>query len=431
MSTQKITRRKLLKGAGLATAGAGAAFMGPWKHNHVYAAGTDKPIKIGLTSDASGQYANSGASDRRGMHMAIDEFNAKGGVLGRKIETVHIDTETTLATGSRAAERLITREECSFLIGAVSSGVANAISQVAQKYGCVYLNTNSSSPTESGKNAHRVKFVWDGNGNNFAQAAVNNAMKAYGNNWLLLTNDYVWGHNTSAGTRKLVEKFGGQISDEILVPQGTRDFSSILLKVQQAKPQVVAAAVGGDDQKAMRQQVAQLGLGGSMAWINNQQDWPDVYGLPLKNLFGVFGTTWYYNLDLPGVKEFVGRYQAAYPDTKMKVPGNVFYNGYMATRELLGAVERSGSTNNIGVIKQLEQLKVSAKDRMQHHDAWMNPKTHQMQQTVYLATANSGTSDKDDMFKILSNSSPEEVQDHGANASAKLESYADTPTYET
>lgn len=131
------------------------------------------------------------------------------------------------------------------------------------------------------------------------------------------------------------------------------------------------------------------------------------------------------------MKEFVGRYQAAYPDTKMKVPGNVFYNGYMATRELLSAVERSGSTNNIGVIKQLEQLKISAKDRMQHHDAWMNPKTHQMQQTVYLATANTGTSDKDDMFKILSNSSPKEVQDHGAEASAKLESYADTPTYET
>ena len=144
----------------------------------------------------------------------------------------------------------------------------------------------------SGKNCHRVKFVWDGNGTNFAQAAVKNAISAYGTNWMLMTNDYVWGHNTSAATRKLVEQYGGEITDEILVPQGTRDFSAILLKVQQASPQVVAAAVGGDDQKAMRQQVAELGLGESMAWTNNQQDWPDVYGLPLENLFGVFGTTW-------------------------------------------------------------------------------------------------------------------------------------------
>jgi branched-chain amino acid transport system substrate-binding protein len=393
-------------------------------------AGSKDPIVIGITSDASGQYANSGASDRRGMLMAIAEFNAKGGVLGRKIEHIHIDTETTPATGSRVAERLITRDEVSFLIGAVSSGVANAISQVAQKNGVIYLNTNSSSPTESGKNCHRVKFVWDGNGANFAQAAVANAIDAYGDRWQLITNDYVWGHNTAKATKTLVASAGGTIIDEILVPQGTRDFSSALLKIQQDKPQVVAAAVGGDDQKALRQQVAQLGMGQNPAWINNQQDWPDVYGLPLENLFGVFGTTWYYNLDLPGVKDFVARYQAMYPDTKMKVPGNVFYNGYMATHSLLSAIEAAGTTNNHAVIKQLEQLKVSAKDRMQHHDAWMNPNTHQMQQTVYLATANTGASDKDDMFTILSNSKPAAVTDTNADATCKLESFADTPVYE-
>lgn len=428
MTKPTISRRGLLKSTG-AAAGV-ATFFGPWRHNRVYAAATDKPIKIGITSDASGQYANSGASDRRGMAMAIAEFNERGGVLGRNVETIHLDTETTPATGSRVAERLISREECAFLIGAVSSGVANAISQVAQKYGTVYLNTNSSSPTESGKNCHRVKFVWDGNGANFAKAAVKNTIDAVGKKWLLLTNDYVWGHNTAAATRKLVEAFGGEIIDEILVPQGTRDFSSALLSIQQAKPQVVAAAVGGDDQKALRQQVAQLGMGDSPAWINNQQDWPDVYGLPLDNLFGVFGTTWYYQLDLPGVAEFVQRYQAMYPETRMKVPGNVFYNGYMATRELLSAVERAGTTNNIAVIKQLEGLRMSAADRMQHHDAWIDPNTHQVQQSIYLATANTGSSDSDDMFKILSSSDPESVKDESAAAACNLESYADTPTYE-
>ncbi len=428
MTKPTISRRGLLKSTG-AAAGL-ATFFGPWRHNRVYAAATDKPIKIGITSDASGQYANSGASDRRGMAMAIAEFNERGGALGRNVETIHFDTETTPATGSRVAERLITREECAFMIGAVSSGVANAISQVAQKYGTVYLNTNSSSPTESGKNCHRVKFVWDGNGANFAKAAVKNTIEAVGKKWLLVTNDYVWGHNTSAATRKLVEAFGGEIIDEILVPQGTRDFSSALLSVQQAKPQVVAAAVGGDDQKALRQQVAQLGMGDSPAWINNQQDWPDVYGLPLDNLFGVFGTTWYYQLDLPGVAEFVQRYQAMYPETRMKVPGNVFYNGYMATRELLSAVERAGTTNNIAVIKQLEGLRMPAAGRMQHHDAWIDPNTHQVQQSIYLATANTGSSDSDDMFKILSSSDPESVKDEGAAAACNLESYADTPTYE-
>jgi branched-chain amino acid transport system substrate-binding protein len=430
MSNQHTRKSLKTTAYSKAMTGVAAAVLGAFVAQAPVQAAGMGPITIGLTSDASGQYANSGASDRRGMLMAIAEFNAKGGVLGRKIETIHIDTETTPATGSRVAERLISRDNVSFMIGAVSSGVANAISQVAQKNGVIYLNTNSSSPTESGKNCHRVKFVWDGNGANFAQAAVSNAITAYGDKWQLVTNDYVWGHNTSKATRTLVKKYGGTVIDEILVPQGTRDFSSVLLKIQQNKPEVVAAAVGGDDQKAMRQQVAQLGMGQSVAWINNQQDWPDVYGLPVDNLFGVFGTTWYYKLDLPGVEEFVAKYQAMYPDTKMKVPGNVFYNGYMATHSLLSAIERAGTTNNHAVIKQLEGLKVSAADRMQHHDAWMNPNTHQMQQTVYLATANVGSTDKDDMFTVLSNSTPEAVADAGADASCNLESFEDTPVYE-
>ncbi len=388
----------------------------------------EKPIVIGITSDASGQYANSGASDRRGMMMAIDEFNAKGGVLGRPIKTVHLDTETTPAIGSRVAERLINREGAGYLIGAVSSGVANAISQVAQKYGVIYLNTNSSSPTESGKNCHRVKFVWDGNGTNFAKATVKAAIDKFGKNWLLITNDYGWGHDTSAATKKLAEAAGAKILDNILVPVGTRDFSSILLKVQQIKPDVIAAAVGGDDQKAMRTQIAELGLGDKYAWINNQQDWPDVYGLPRDNLFGVFGTTWYYDLDLPDVKEFVEKYRKAYPDTQMEVPGNVFYNGYWATRSLLEAIERAGSTDSHAVIKELEKLKVPAKERMQHDDAYMNPNTHQMQQTIYLATANPENPDNQNaMFKIIGYISPEKAKDEDADAACKLESFADTP----
>ena len=436
MSHDRIdSRRRLLRASALsvATAGAYAAapFFGPWKHNQAWAqAGQKKPLVIGLTMDASGQYAASGGDERLGAMLAIREFNEKGGVLGRRIEPIHMDTETTPATGSRVAERMITRNEAAFLIGAVHSGVANAISQVAQKYGCVYLNTNSSSPTEAGQNCHRVKFVWDGNGTNFAHATVKNSIKTHGTEWALLTNDYVWGHDTSKATRALVEANGGKIVGEILVPQNTRDFTSYLLRLQQMKPAVVAAAIGGDDQKAMRQQVIQAGLHKRMAWINNQQDWPDVYGLGPEAIFGVFGTTWYYRLDLPGVKEFVALYQKTFPGLAIKVPGNVFYNGYMATRELLRAVERAGSTNSLAVIKQLEGLKVSAADRMQHFDAYMNPTTHQMQQTIYMASYNDAPAERDDIFRILSWQMPQEVEDKAAPTQCKLETYEATPSYE-
>ena len=421
-----MKRRKVLQ-----MLGAGAAFYGPWKVHHAWAqAAQKKPLVIGLTMDASGQFGASGMDERLGAMLAIREFNDKGGVLGRRIEALHMDTETTPATGSRIAERMITRNEAAFLIGAVHSGVANAISQVAQKYGTVFFNTNSSSPTESGRDCHRVKFVWDGNGTNFNHAIVKNAMRVNGKNWLLLTNDYVWGHNTSKSTRTLVEANGGKVVEELMVPQNTRDFSSFLLKIQQIKPNVIAAAVGGDDIKALRQQVVQTKLDRAYAWINNQQDWPDVYGLGPEAVFGVFGTTWYYRLDLPGVKEFVEKYQKTYPGVQIKVPGNVFLNGYLATRELLRVVEEVGSTNNIAVIKKLEGRKMGARDRLQHHDAWIDPVTHQVQQTIYMASYNDKPVEKDDIFKILANVPPQEVLDQDAPKACKLESYESTPSYE-
>jgi len=419
-------RRKLLQ-----MLAAGTACYGPWTVNRAWAqAGQKKPLVIGLTMDASGQYGASGTDERLGAMLAIREFNDKGGVLGRRIEALHMDTETTPATGSRVAERMITRNEAAFLIGAVHSGVANAISQVAQKYGCVFFNTNSSSPTEAGRDCHRVKFVWDGNGTNFAHAIVKNAMRASGRNWLLLTNDYVWGHSTSKATRQLVEANGGKIVDELMVPQNTRDFTSYLLKIQQIKPNVIAAAVGGDDIKALRQQVVQTKLDKSFAWINNQQDWPDVYGLGPDAVFGVFGTTWYYRLDLPGVKEFVAKYQKTYPGIQIAVPGNVFYNGYVATRELLRSVEEAGSTNNLAVIRKLEGRKMGAVDRMQHYDAWIDPATHQVQQTIYMASYNDKPVEKDDIFKIQAQVAPQDVVDQAAPGACKLESYEATPSYE-
>ncbi|NJO23937.1 MAG: ABC transporter substrate-binding protein [Sphingomonadales bacterium] len=425
-----VSRRTVFKGGlTLAAAGSVSTFFGPWQHNRVWAQGAKKPIKLGLTCDASGQYGNSGQDDALGIRLAIDEFNAKGGVLGRKIEWVTADTETNPATGTRIAERFISQDQCGFLIGAVHSGVANAITQVANKYGTIYFNTNSSAPSEAGENCSRVKFVWDGNGTNFSKAAVQNAVEKVGKRWLLLTNDYVWGHTTSAATKAQVEKAGGQIIDNLLVPQNTRDFASYLLKVQQAKPDVVATAVGGDDIKALRQQVSDLKLEDKAAWINNQQDWPDVWGAP-QTLFGVFGTTWYHKLPLPGVAEFVKRWQAAYPKSPIPVPGNVSYNGYMATRELLRAIERAGSTNNIAVIKQLEGHKISAADRMQHFDAHIDAATHQVQQTIYLARRNAKPADNTDLFEIISWTKPELTLDDAAPAKCKLKDYGEVPSFE-
>lgn len=420
-------RRRLIGGAAAVVAG----FAGPWSAHHVWAkTAVKKPLLIGLATDETGQYAASGQDEQRGMLMAIAEANERGGVLGRRIETVHTNTAGDAATGAAVAEHMIVKQEVAFLLGGVHSGVAAAMSKVAQTHGCIYFNTNSSSPTEAGKDCHRTKFVWDGNGTNFSTSVVRGAMTGWGRDWVVITSDYSWGHNTARGIRSIVESNGGRIIEELKVAQNERNFKPVLERIKTLKPGVIATAVGGDDLKALRQQVRGSSMDRGFGWINNQQDWPDVYGLGPEALFGIFGTTWYWRLGLAGVKEFVERYTKSQPGYRLKVPGNVFYNGYMATRELLRAIERTGTTHNIKLIKELETLRIPAIDRMQHFDAYMNPQTHQLQQTIYMAAYNDRPREPDDIFRILGRLRPQEVEDKASLQQCSLESYASTPTYE-
>jgi branched-chain amino acid transport system substrate-binding protein len=173
-------RRQLIRCTGAATLGG----FWPWSAHRAWAqANGKKPLLIGLTTDDTGQYGASGQDERRGILMAIAEVNERGGVLGRRIETAHSDTAGDAVKAAAVAGDMLRGKEVGFLLGGVHSGAANAISKVAQKYGCIYFNTNSSSPTEAGKDCHRVKFVWDGNGTNFSTCGATTPPRASAALW--------------------------------------------------------------------------------------------------------------------------------------------------------------------------------------------------------------------------------------------------------
>ena len=84
----------------------------------------DDEIRLGVISPASGNYADLGAAERRGITMAVEEANAAGGVLGKQVRMIVEDTETNPAAGARKAQKLIERDKVHFMLGAVSSSVA-------------------------------------------------------------------------------------------------------------------------------------------------------------------------------------------------------------------------------------------------------------------------------------------------------------------
>ncbi|MGD0625098.1 MAG: ABC transporter substrate-binding protein, partial [Thermodesulfobacteriota bacterium] len=102
-------------------------------------------IKVGVISTASGNLADLGGEERKGITMATEEFNARGGVLGKKIRLYVEDDESDPSVAARKARRLIEGDNVDFLVGVVSSSSAIAVGEVAERYGKVYICTNANS----------------------------------------------------------------------------------------------------------------------------------------------------------------------------------------------------------------------------------------------------------------------------------------------
>jgi len=422
--TKGLTRRQVLKAA--AGFGAGVGFIGSWRWARAQA---KKPILIGLTCDATGTFADSGQAERRGMILAIEEFNAKGGVLGRPIEHKWEDTETDASVAVRKAQRLIERDKIDFMIGALSSGVAAPLSELAQRYGIIYCNSNSSADTVTNEKCQRTNFVWDANNWMFANALGPLVAKELGKKWFLLTHDYVWGKNATAVTREVMKKVGAEEVGELFIPQGARDFSAQLLRIRSVKPQVVIANMAGIEQTALREQAAEFGAEKDAAWVFPQQDFPDMVTLGPKKSFGYFCTTWHYTLNEPGVKEFTERFRKRWADAPIPVPDNVSCNGYLAARELLRAVERAGTTKSHDVIKALEGHVI--KDNFRKYPSVIREWDHLVGQMLYLARTKkeSEMKDKYDMIDMMSAVPPEVASPPREISKCKMQSYAETPVY--
>ena len=385
------------------------------------------PLLIAHTAPTSGRFALHGEADRRGVEMALDEFNARGGVLGRNLVLISRDPSLNEARAAQVAEELITRNRVAFLVGAISSGVAASMSQVAQKYGVIFINTNSSAPSEARENAHRSKFTFDANGANFNWALLSFALqKRSSKRVLLLTEDNLFGRSNAAALRTYVAELGGAVVGEVMAPENLNDPVSILKQVAGIMADVVAVSISGENQIKLFAQLDPKVLE-QQFWITGEVDWEELYpapGLPRP----LFGTTWAWNLKTPGTAEFVERYRVRYGASRLPLPGDVTHAAYLATRALLRAIERAGTTESHALIRQLENYRESARERLQNDDAYMNPVSHHVQQSIYIARWNPAAKRPEDGIEILGSITPERVF-FADEQKARLEALSETPNY--
>lgn len=388
---------------------------------------SDDEVRLGVISPASGNYADLGAAERRGITMAVEEINAAGGVLGKKVRMITEDTETNPAAGARKAQKLIERNKVHFMLGAVSSSVAIAVSEVAQRANILYFNTNTNSDECTGKYCHRTNFRVGPNNTMLVRAVAPYIARNFGKNWYFITHDYTWGRSGTRSFREILKQEGGKEIGEALIPMGTRDFSSYLIKIRNLKPKpdVIMCTIGGVDRSALFEQIRQFGMDKDFRWGFSLMDYGDAYAVGPDKAIGTFAVEWYHTIDAPGVKEFVAKYQQRWPKAGFPIPENNTYQGYIGARELLRAAIRANSLKTSDVIRALEGWTI--KDNMKPNPTYIRPWDHQFVQDVIIARmktpAELATGDRSDFYKIIGFMKGEEVAKSRAENPCKLEPY--------
>jgi branched-chain amino acid transport system substrate-binding protein len=385
------------------------------------------PIVIAHAAPTTGRFALHSEADRRGIEMAIEEFNARGGVLGRPLVLISNDPSAGNRQPADVAEELITVNHIGFMVGAIDSGIAAALSAVCQKHGVIFINTNSSAPSESVENAHRTKFVFDASAANVNRALLGYALaRQKSKRVVLLTEDNPWGHSSAEASRGYIAQYGGKVVGEVVVPATLPDPAGALRDVAAIRADVVAVNISGNNQIRLFAQIDPKTLE-RQSWVVGEVDWEELYPAP-GTPRPLFATTWAWNFNTPGTAEFVARYRKLYGQTRLDYPGDVTHAAYIATRTLLTAIERAGTTDNHAIIGELEKFKWGARERMQNSAAWMDPVSHHVQQDVYIARWNPRVEHPENGIEVLGHFPPAKAR-YDQERTTRLESLADTPHY--
>ena len=377
-----LTRRMLLKGAASATALVGIGMPA------IVKAQSDV-IRIGHLTPVTGFLGPLGEFAQMGVRLAAEEINAAGGVLGRPIELV-IEDSVNPQTASAKAERLIERDKVAMIIGEISSASALAIGQVANRTKTVFINTGANSDALRGASCNPFMFHIEA-ANSMMVLAVGNYLKSEnmikGKKWYSLTADYAFGHDLFRVAKKFVTENGGEFVGEELVPTDATDFSPYLLKIRQARPDVVASNLAGNQITNFIKQYAEYGLQFPITGFGF--DTAVAWGAGKGNFSGIWPLIWHHLVDAPSSKKYVEAFTKKYG----KPPENQSWGDYNSLKIVAQSFSELKSADPQ---KLAEHLRKGAKfDILKSREGYFRAYDNQMVQEMYAVRAKDADKMKD------------------------------------
>lgn len=358
--------------------------------------GQSEKVRIGHLTPLTGFLGALGEYAVMGIKMATEEINAAGGVMGRQLEVLSEDSVNPQVASSKA-QRMIERDNVAVLMGEINSGSALTISQIAARNKKLFLNTGARSDVLRNKDCNRYTFHVDipvtVMVNAVGQALVRDNM-VKGKKIYSLTADYLFGHDLSKAAKNFFAANGGsQIGDELVATDVT-DFSPYLLKIRQAKPDLIATNLAGNQVTNFVKQYAEFGLPFPVVGFNLNT--ADAWAAGEGNLGGIWPTVWHHDLQTPGSKAFVANFTKKYG----KVPENHAWIEYVSLKILAQAMNEAKSIDSEKLIAYFETQ--AQFDVLKGRKAYFRSWDHQMMQEAYPFTvkAKGQAKDKWDFLKF-------------------------------
>lgn len=383
-SLPALSRRRLLQSSVALTAlSIATPFIGTAKAQSV--------LKIGMVLPKQGPQTEQASFVSNGCRIALDDVGSK--VLGRNCDVIWLD-EPNAQAAQQNMQKLISEEKVIGVVGGGNSATALAMAAVAKRTKTPIIIPNAAAREITGKECNRYSFR--------TQATVPVACRAMapylfdrGKRWYFLTANYAFGQDIATTFRELLKAGGGTEVGSDQTPIGTTDYSSFILKIRQAKPDVVIAGIPGDDLSNFLKQFAEMGLKGKIPVACPIIGDSDLEAVGPDVATGIYGKPWD-KLDPDNSdeeKKFAASFQAKFG----KPANDKAFLGWISMKMLLASVEAAKSTESGKIVEALESLHLKDNQTPIYFRKW----DHQLLRRWLVVSIKEKISGPRDYFDIL------------------------------
>ena len=344
----RVTRRAVL-------AGTGAIIASPhvWTRARAQPAGA---IKIGIPTALTGPLGTVGQQTKRGAEFYAKVQNAKGGILGRKIELLIEDTAGNPANCVRKAQEMVERQGVRLFTGLTLSSEALAVVPKLAEWDAIFVSGINGDGRLTAESYVPNFFRANISGPMGARAVSLYLRDSKINNIFALGLDYAWGHNSVQVFEDEMKRAKKNFIGKVFAPTGTKDYSTYITKIRQSGAEACYLVLQGDDNNAFLSQSRQYGLPDKVALLTEIVDLASIKAVGDASL-GLIGSSRYsFTYDHPKNKEFVELWRKDHGGPPDTFEGET----WQAMQVIQAAIEKAGSTDTDPLRAALEKVEIES-----------------------------------------------------------------------